>query len=219
MGTVIGDLLPLAVGVAISPIPIVAIILVILSDRAASSGTGFAVGWVAGIALGTTIVVLLAGGFTGTGDQEPSPAVAWTKIVLGVLLVVLAASQWRGRSDDTTPRWMQAIDELTPVKALGLGAVLAVVNPKNLLLCVSAGVAIGTSGLGAGGKTGAVVIFTVLAAATVLAVVLGYLLAADRLRGTLGRARNWLQANNHAVLAIVLLVMGTVVLGKGIGGL
>ncbi len=62
-------------------------------------------------------------------------------------------------------------------------------------------------------------VFTVLASSTVLAVVLGYLVAADRLRPTLNSLREWLQANNHAVMAIVLVVMGAVVLGKGIGGL
>lgn len=34
---------------------------------------------------------------------------------------------------------------------------------------------------------------------------------------TVGRA--WLEANNHVVMAMMLLVMGAVVLGKGIGGL
>lgn len=65
----------------------------------------------------------------------------------------------------------------------------------------------------------AVVVFTVLAAASVLGVVVGYTLAADRLRGALDRGRVWLEDNNHVVMAMMLLVMGAVVLGKGIGGL
>ncbi|MCP2315676.1 Sap, sulfolipid-1-addressing protein [Nocardia amikacinitolerans] len=140
-------------------------------------------------------------------------------MALGVLLLVLAGQQWRNRSDTATPGWMRAIDQLTIEKAAGLGAALAAVNPKNLLLCLSAGVAIGSSGLGAGEKVVVVVVFTVLAAASVLVVVLGYALAADRARGVLDDTRVWLQTNNHAVMAIVLLVMGAVVLGKGIGGL
>ncbi len=219
MGSVLGDLLPVAVGVAISPIPIVAVILVILSNDSAGASTGFAAGWTAGIALVTTVIVLLANTLGGTTAREPSAAVSWIKIVLGALLLVLAAAQWRDRSDATPPRWMRAIDQLTPLRALGLGAVLSALNPKNLLLCVSAGLVIGGSGLGSGAKAVAIVVFTALAAATVLAVVVGYALAADRLRGTLDSAREWLQANNHAVLAIVLVVMGAVVLGKGIGGL
>ncbi|MFQ6230050.1 hypothetical protein [Nocardia sp. NPDC002869] len=55
-------------------------------------------------------------------------------------------------------------------------------------------------------------------AAQIVAVV-GYAVAADRLRGVPDRSRAWLEANNHVVMAMMLLVMGAVVLGKGIGGL
>lgn len=219
MGAVLGDLLPLAVGIAISPIPIVAAILMILSRNGSGSAIGFTVGWVAGIAAATTVFALIAGAAGETGEREPSAAVAWIKIGLGVLLVALAVAQWRQRGDSDPPGWMRAIDEFTPVKAGGLAVLLSAVNPKNLLLCVSAGVVIGAADLGGGAKAVAVLVFTVLAGASVLTVVLGYLLAADRLRPVLDSTRAWLQANNHAVMAIVLLVMGTVVAGKGISGL
>ncbi|MFF5036237.1 GAP family protein [Nocardia salmonicida] len=218
MGSVIGGLLPLAVGVAVSPIPIIAAILMILSKNAGGAAKGFAVGWVAGILVVTGVMTLLAGTLGGS-DSEPSTGASIVKIILGVALVVLAVIQWQERSQTEVPGWMKAIDTLTPVKALGLGALLSGVNPKNLLLCVSAGVAIGAGGLSAGGDLVAIVVFTLLASVTVLAVVLGYMLAADRLGPMLDSLREWLQLNNHAVMAIVLLIMGAVVLGKGIGGL
>ncbi|WP_067813296.1 GAP family protein [Nocardia inohanensis] len=218
MGSVLGDLLPLAVGVALSPVPIVAAILMILSRNASGSGTGFAVGWVAGIAVATTVIVLLSGALDA-GERETTVAGSWIKIALGAALLVLAGAQWRRRADAEPPGWMRAIDDFTTMKALGLGAALSAVNPKNLLLCASAGVTIGAGDLSPGGKALAVAVFTVLAAGSVLAVALGYAVAADRLRGTLDTTRQWLQANNHAVMAIVLLVMGAAVIGKGIGGL
>lgn len=217
MGPVIGDLLPLAVGVAISPIPIVAAILMLLSKNAGGSSIGFGVGWVAGILVATGIFVLLSGTFESSGD-DGSSSVSWIKVILGVLLMVLAAKQWRDRADSSTPKWMQAIDQLTLPKAAGLGVVLSAVNPKNLLLCVSAGVVIGSGGLEAGGDVLALVVFTVLAASTVLVPVIGYAVAADRLRGPLDSLKDWLQANNHQVMAIVLVIMGAVVVGKGLGG-
>lgn len=81
---------------------------------------------------------------------------------MGVLLLVLAAEQWHARSDSSVPAWMQAIDSLTVVKAAGLGALLSGVNPKNLLLCLSAGVVIGSAGLSAGGDLVAIAVFTLL---------------------------------------------------------
>lgn len=219
MGDVLGDLLPLAVGVAISPIPIVAAILMIMSAEAGSAGRGFAAGWVAGIAGVTVVVTLLAGPLGGSAHREPSAAGAWLKILLGILLLALAVVQWRARADKEIPGWMRAVDELTAGRAAELGAVLSAVNPKNLLLCLSAGVVIGSSGTAVGGQIVAIVVFTVLAASSVLAVIVGYTLAADRLRTPLERLRTMLQDNNHIVLAIVLVLMGTVVLGKGLGGL
>ncbi|WP_194829635.1 GAP family protein [Nocardia sp. XZ_19_231] len=218
MGSVIGGLLPLAVGVAVSPIPIIAAILMILSKNAGGAAKGFVVGWVAGILIVTGVMTVLAGTLGGT-DSEPSKGASIVKIILGVALVVLAVIQWQERSQTEVPGWMKAIDTLTPAKALGLGALLSGVNPKNLLLCVSAGVAIGAGGLSAGGDLVAIVVFTLLASVTVLAVVIGYMVAADKLGPMLDSLREWLQLNNHAVMAIVLLIMGSVVLGKGIGGL
>jgi len=219
MGAVIGDLLPLAVGVAISPIPILSAILMILSAHDAAPARGFALGWVAGIAVVTVIVVLLAGPLGGTGDRQPTVVGAWVRIVLGILLLGLAAAQWRARADTAVPGWMRAIDQLTVTRAAGLGVALAAVNPKNLLLSLSAGVVIGSAELGVGGRVVAVIVFIVLAASSVVAVILGYSVSADRLRGPLEWTRTWLQDNNHAVMALVLVIMGAVVIGRGIGGL
>ncbi|OLT37512.1 GAP family protein [Rhodococcus sp. BGS-1C] len=220
MRSVIGDLLPLAIGVALSPVPIIAAILMIMSKNAGGAAKGFVVGWVAGILIVTTVVTLLAGSLSDSGDEDPAASsTSWVKIVLGLALVALAGRQWRARSDTSAPGWMQAIDTLTVVKATGLGALLSGVNPKNLLLCASAGVVIGAGGLSTGGSVTAILVFTLLASTTVLAVVIGYLVAADRLRPVLTSLRDWLQANTHAVMAIVLVVMGSVVVGRGIGGL
>ncbi|MGX6509430.1 GAP family protein [Rhodococcus sp. SJ-2] len=217
MGTSIGEVLPLAVGVAISPIPIVAVILMLLSRNARATSSGFGVGWVVGILAVTGIAIVLSG--SATPDDGGGSSTGWIKVALGLLLIFLAFKQWRSRADTTPPKWMQAIDQFTFIKAAGLGLVLSAVNPKNLLLCASAGVAIGTAGLSSGNATVVWLIFTVLAACSVLVPVIGYAFAADRLADSLDAAKNWLQANNHMVMALVLLIMGVTVVGKGLGGL
>lgn len=217
MGTTIGEVLPLAVGVAISPIPIVAVILTLLSRNATATSSGFGMGWVVGILAVTGIVILLAG--TITPDDGGGSSTGWVKVILGLLLILLAFKQWQSRADTTPPKWMQAIDEFTFAKAAGLSFVLSAVNPKNLLLCASAGVVIGTAGLSSGNAVVVWLVFTVLAACSVLVPVIGYAFAAERLAGVLDTAKNWLQTNNHMVMAIVLLIMGVTVVGKGLGGL
>jgi threonine/homoserine/homoserine lactone efflux protein len=223
VGAVIGQLLPLSVGVAISPVPIIAVILMLLAPKAGGTSTGFGIGWVAGIAVATVVFVLLAGAADLGSSDGPSAAASWIKIGLGVLLVLLAVRQWRarpGKGDEATlPKWMSAIDTITPVRATGLGFLLAALNPKNLALCAAAGITIGTGGLSGGQVTIAVAVFTVLAACTVAVPVVAYAVAADRLRHPLDDLRGWLVQNNAAVMGILLLVLGSVLVGKGIEGL
>ncbi|GGK58220.1 GAP family protein [Nocardia camponoti] len=219
MGTVIGDLLPLGIGVAISPIPIIAAILMVLSSNARSAAKGFAGGWVAGIVVITLIFIWMSTILGTSTAKEPSTAASWCKIILGLALVVLAVQQWWSRADDAEPEWMATIDKLTTGRAAAIGFLLSGINPKNLLLCVTAGIVIGSGGVSAGGDFVALIIFTLIASCTVLGVVIGYLVAAEKLEPTLHSLRDWLQVNNHLVMAIVLAVMGALVFGRGIGGL
>ena len=219
MGTVIGDLLPLAIGVAVSPIPIIAAILMLLSKRAGATSIGFASGWVVGIVIATVLFVLLSG-VVGSTEDGPTAIASWIKIVLGVLLLGLGVRQWRSRNEPhATPKWMAAIDEMTAVKGFGVGFALAAINPKNLLMCVAAGVTIGSASLSVGAITVAVAVFSIIAATTVVIPVAGYLLAADRLRRPLSELKGWLQANNTAVMGVLVLVIGVALIGKGLGGL
>ena len=128
--------------------------------------------------------------------------------------------QWRGRSGEhETPKWMQAVDEMTAAKGLGLGFALAAINPKNLLMCIAAGVSIGSASLATSGAITSILVFTVIASSTVAIPVIGYLVAADRLRKPLANLKVWLEDNNTTVMSVLILVVGVVLIGKGIGGI
>ncbi|TCI97622.1 GAP family protein [Aeromicrobium sp. IC_218] len=222
MNEVIGDLLPLALGVAISPVPIIAVILMLLAPRARAASVAFLGGWLVGIAVVVTVVALVVD--PASGDEDgPATWVSWTKLALGVVAVVLAVGQWRGRprpgDEPHLPGWMAAIDSVTPARAAGLGALLSALNPKNLTLCLAGGVAIGGGGLDGAGTTVAVVVFTLLGGCSVGVPVISYLVAADRLRGPLDELRAWLTVHNAAVMSVLLLVIGVSLVGKGVGGL
>ena len=219
MGAVIGEILPLAVGIAISPIPIIAVILMLLSPRAKGASVGFMIGWVAGIIVAVVVFTLLSSVIPQNAGG-PSKTSGIIKIIFGALLLFLALRQWRGRpakgEQAVMPKWMSAIDSMTAGKAMGLGFLLSAVNPKNLILAVSAGLIIGGAGLTLGQAAVAIAIFVVLAACTVIIPVLGYLIASARLAGPLDRLRGWLVENNATIMAVLLLVIGVVLIGKGI---
>jgi Sap, sulfolipid-1-addressing protein len=69
------------------------------------------------------------------------------------------------------------------------------------------------------GDAAAITVFTAIAASTVAIPVLGYLVAAERMRGPLDSLKRWLQDNNATVIAVLILVIGAVLLGKGVSGL
>lgn len=220
MGPVIGDILPLALGVAISPIPIIAAILMLLSPKARSTSVGFLLGWVLGIIVAVSVFTLLSSVLPEKDPDAAQPIAGWIKIVLGVLLLLLAIKQWRGRPKEgeeaALPTWMSAIDSMTAARAAGLGFLLSAVNPKNLLMAAGAGVIVGSAGLGVGEIVLSIAIFVVIAAASVAVPVIAYLVASSAMAAPLERLRVWLQQNNATVMAVLLLVIGVVMIGKGI---
>ncbi len=223
MGTVIGDLLPIALGVAISPVPIIAVILMLLAPNAKAASVAFLVGWVVGITLVVGLVTLLVGPVDDSDAADPATWTSVLKLLLGAAAVLLAVQQWRKRPRPgevaELPKWMSAIDSVTPVKALGLGALLSAVNPKNLTLCLTGGLLIGGAGLSGGDAAVAVVVFVVIASSSVAVPVIGYLVAQRRLVQPLDELKDWLTANNATVMAVLLLVIGVAIIGKGLAGL
>lgn len=219
MSEVIGEILPLAVGIAISPIPIIAAILMLLSPRAKRTSVGFLIGWLAGIVVAVVLFTLLTS-VIPQDNAGPSPVAGVIKIILGALLLLLAIKQWRTRPAEgeqaSMPKWMSAIDAMTAGKALGLGFLLSAVNPKNLLMAISAGVIVGSADLAIGQIAVVIIIFVLLAASTVLIPVIGYLIASARLAGPLDKLREWLVENNALIMAVLLLVIGVAVIGKGL---
>ncbi|MEV8267689.1 GAP family protein [Microbacterium sp. NPDC076911] len=221
MNGVIGSVLPLALGVAISVVPIIAAILMLLSPKAKVTGVGFMLGWIVGIVVAVTAFTLLSSVVPANNSNGSNPVVGTIQLVLGLLLLVVAVRQWKSRpkagETPKLPKWMKAIDSVTFFSAFGLAFLLAAVNPKNLLLAASAGVSIGTAGLDVGSTVIAIVIFVVIGASTVAVPVIAYLIAPDKLRAPLGKMREWLARENALIMALLMLVIGVNLIGKGIG--
>lgn len=222
MNGVLGDTLPFAVTVAISPVPIIATILLLMSPRPKPLGLGFLAGWVAGIAVAVGVFTLLAGAIPEKADDPgPQPIVGSIQLLFGLALLLLAVKQWRSRPKPgevaQLPKWMAAIDTMKPGAALGLAFLLAAVNPKNLLMAAAAGVSIGHAALGTGPTLLAVLTFIVIAVLSVVAPVVIYLAAPSKAAGMLDHVRIWLTANNATIMMVVMLVLGVQLLGKGIG--
>jgi len=223
MGEAIGQALPLAIGVALSPVPIIAVVLMLTTPRARSNGIAFVVGWLLGLGVIGAIVLAIAGPADASENGEPATWASWLKLVLGLLLLLVAVRQFRGRPHEgdeaPLPKWMGAIDKFGPGEALGSGAVLSGLNPKNLLLAVGAAVAIAQTGISGGQQAVAYAVFALIGTLGVGAPVVLYLAMGERSAELLARLKAWLSHNNAVIMSVLCLVIGMKLVGDAITGL
>jgi threonine/homoserine/homoserine lactone efflux protein len=224
VGQAIGQTLLLAVGVALSPIPIIAVILMLVTPRARANGPAYAVGYLLGLALVGAIVLLLAGPAGASDGGDPAAWVDVLKLALGVGLLLLSLKQWRGRphgdEEPATPKWMGAIEGFSPMKALGAGVLLAsFANPKNLILAVSAATAIAQTGIPGGQQALAYAVFALLGTVGVATPVVIYFAMSDRAPALLEGLKRWMAAHNSVIMAVLCLVIGAKLIGDAITGL
>lgn len=221
MGQAIGETLPLAVGIAISPVPIIAVILMLVTQRARINGPAFIIGWLIGLAIIGIVVIGVVGPSSSSSTGGPSTWVGWLNVALGVLLLLVAGRQFQSRPKPgemaAMPKWMGAIDGFTPGNALGAGVLLAAVNPKNLLLGVSGAATIAQSGIDTGQQALAYLVFVLIATIGVAAPVVIFFALGPRAADILDRVKTWMGQNNAVIMTILCLIIGVKLLGQGIG--
>ncbi len=218
MGSVIGEILPLAIGVAISLVPIIAVIIMLFTPKATTNSVAFLLGWLLGLIVVGSIVLLA--GDVASDESGESTVSGVVKLALGLLFLALAARNWRSRpkagEEPEMPAWMATIDQFGAGKSAGIGALLSGVNPKNLALTAAAAATIAAAGLTTGEQIGAFAVFVTIASVTVAAPVIVYLIMGDRVQGGLNSLKEWLIANNNTVMAVLLVVFGAKLLGDAI---
>jgi threonine/homoserine/homoserine lactone efflux protein len=223
MAEAIGQVLSLGVGVALSPVPIIAVVLMLGTPRARANGPAFLLGWVIGLALAGTVILLVASGADASEDGDPATWVGVLKLVLGVLLLLVAARTWqvrpRGDREAELPKWMEAIDRFTASRSIGFGALLSGVNPKNLVLTVGAAAAIAQTGIPAGEQAVALAVFIVVATLGPGIPVAIYFAMGDRAERLLEELKGWMAAHNAAIMAVLCLLIAMKLIGDGITAL
>lgn len=220
MNSVIGAVLPSALGIAISPVAIIAVIVALASPRKLGSVLGFLVGWILGSAVIVVAVELLAS-IIPASDFSMAPVIAGSVlIVLGALLILMASGQLRTRPGpgelDRMPSWVASVGAMTMARAFVVGLLEVVANPKNLLLLIAGGLVIGVGSLPLVPLAITIAIYVVIAALSLLIAAISHLVAARKVTGPAETVRAWLVAHNSAILAVVMFIVGVVVIGQGI---
>jgi Sap, sulfolipid-1-addressing protein len=215
------QLLPIALAAALSMVPIMATILILVSDKRDESALPYATGWVLGAAVFVTLTTVAASFVPEGRPRHRAHAIAVAEVVIGVALVLLAVvTLVRRRSEDTRqiPGWMSRVDSLDSLPAFGLGLALNV-RPKAFLLAVAAGLILHNASLQPEFTLVGVAFFTIVATSTVVVPVLLTLLSPTRMQPRLQAARTRLADTGPVVTAVAMLVVGILMLLLGFGDL
>lgn len=220
MGSIIGDILTSALGIALSPIALLAAVTLVISPRGNAAALGFLGGWLLGVIVPVVVVSMLTGLLPESAPDTSRPVAGTILLLLGALFLYLAAGEWRlrpmpGRAP-VLPRWVAALDSMTVPQGLALGFGLAAASPKNITLGVAAGLTIGGVDFLLREVIVVILVFVVIAVSSMLIVVVGGMLAVDVWRRPLVEFRDWLGRNSATVQVVLYLVLGTSLIGAGI---
>ncbi len=223
MRTVIGEILPFAVIVMVSPINIVAAILLLFSRRPVTNASWYLLGFVAGVAGVVALLIVLADAIGLSSDADRSRAVSWLLVALGVYLLFVAFRKFRSRpgpdEEPALPKWMDGIAGFSPGRSLAVGAGIGAGNPKNIAVGLGTAVAVSSAGLTITDQVVTVAIYVVLASMGVAAPIVTMLVLGDRAPAVLEDWKGWLTRNNTAMMAVIFLFFGVFLIGKNLAGL
>ena len=221
MRQAIGEILPFAVIVMVSPINIVAAILLLFSKRPLLNASCYFAGFLVGVAAVLTGLILVAGAISLDPGTERSRGAALLLLVLGVALVIVAIRKFRHRpgpdDDPSLPAWMDGIAGFGPGRSLAVGAGIGTGNPKNVAVAFGAAAAISTSQLPGAQQAVVVAVYVVLASLGVGAPIVAVLALGDRSTEVLESWRAWLNRHSAAMLAVIYLLLGVLLIGKNLG--
>jgi len=219
MQTLLLHIVPIAIAVAFSTMPILAAIVILLSPYGSRSAIPFLIGWVGGMfALALLMTALSQFLPESRLPRRTDRTIGWLEIAVGAALILVGV--WtllrsRKRSQHTIPKWMNSIEKLGPWSSFGFGILLNI-RPKGLLLATAAGLALRADADSAAEVALVLGIYTLIGASTVAIPVLASVVARKEVQPRLVSAREWLLGHGEVLTSIILLFVGIIVIVVGI---
>jgi hypothetical protein len=220
MAAVLVQLVPLILGAVLAPLWVIIVLLLLASPRGLQKATAFV--------LGMTLTRLAQGLIFGVvftaapdADDGTSPIVSTLLMLVGILLLITAVRKWRKEEDpdDPPPKWMSSIEQTSPLKALGLGALLVAIGPKLWVFTLSVLSIISASDLGLAGGVAVYLVYIVLAQILLFLAILIVVVAPEASTALLQRALGWLKTYNRPISITVALIFGAYFTWNGVMGL
>ena len=224
MGEAVAYAIPFALGVALNPIPVLAIVLILAAPRGLLRGAAMLAGALASLAVVAAVVFALESAADPIEDGATATWVSVVKLVLGLALLALAVHKWRGRpgpsdAEPALPGWMAAVETLSPWRCAAAGVALMGLNPKNIMITTGAVTSIVGTGAATSSQVVALGVYVLIGAAGVGLPVIATALFGARAAHGLGVVRDWMTRNHKVILAGILLLLALVLLVDSIAAL
>jgi threonine/homoserine/homoserine lactone efflux protein len=201
---VVLDLVILGLVITLSPLTLVAFILLLAAKGGIWKGLAFILGWMACLVAVIAAVVLATGGNPPRQHTAPSTAVLVVKALLGILLIWIGIRRRRRRGRPRKPpTWTGWLDRMSPWAAVGFGAFM---QPWSLVAIGAATVV--QAKLSTAGDWLALVMFCLLATSSFLVMELYAALSPDAAQVRLGRIRAWIDTHTDQAIIIGSLALG-----------
>lgn len=216
----LGYALPLAIGIAVSPVTVITGIVLLRGHRGRAKTAIFTLCWFVAILVIAGVAYNLVGGAESTAPVQTRSGVDIFQLVIAALFFAVAVVSWqrhRRRSDrDRVSGLLRRLDNISMLGSAGLGLVQGFVRLKNITLAVGAGALFGEAGLSGVAAATPLVVFALLSSAGVLVPLIVTIVGGPRASTGLVRTREWLEANMSAITTVVLVVVGLYFLGRGL---
>ena len=215
--------MPIAVVIAVFPIPVIGVVLLLTTPRARVTGPLFVLGWLAGLGLVGTLFLVLADAADASDTTGPATWVSALNLAVALALLGTAGYKVRTRpragDPPAMPSWMNRIETMSPRGACGLGVALAGANPKNILLAAAGASAIADTGISGAHQALTYVVFVLVGTLGVALPVVIFFTMGPRSEPVLGRIKDAMVRHMAVMVSLLCLLIAVKLIWNAVSAL
>lgn len=237
MGSLLLQQIPLALGIIMSPLAVVAVVAVLFSDRARINSIAYLIGWFLGIIVSLSVSFAI---LTALQVHQRTHPPLWVPILHLILGAVLLAGAWfvytrshrrmHAMAEATgpggiaaaapqLPKMLQSVEHFTPGRSGILGFALFILNPIDMSCAIAAAMNFRLSSAAPSAQWASAVVFALVSASSVAVPVALLLIKKEKATEPLQRIRTWIATNTHLLNVGLLILIAAMQISKGIQGL
>jgi threonine/homoserine/homoserine lactone efflux protein len=221
--TVLGEVLTPGFGAALSPMMIVAAVLLATSPGGARRSFTYALGDFLALAILGLVVLFVSHGTNVGVESGPSKVGTAIRLVLGVAFLVFAWSTFKHRpkkgAQPELPKWMSTMDTMSTGRVLLVGLSMGFLNAKNLPLAIAVATSVAQTGAGTTVSVIGIMVFAALGSLGVLAPGLVRQFIPKDAERVLNATREFFIEHNAVIMTVLFLILGVNAIGKSLGPL